>query len=106
MADGLFQFLADRRWILLALLSFGIKYRSPLFHQLSFPVADHGLMDLELGSELGKLFLALDRRNGNLELELFGVVAPRAFSQFQSPSRHQVDKLTPLSNYEGGPKNH
>ena len=101
MTNGLNQLLADHRRILVALLSLGVKDRGTLFHQLSFPVADHGLMDLELGSELGKLFLALDRRNGDLELELFGVVVPRAFSQLQSPSQHQADKLMPLSSPVG-----
>jgi hypothetical protein len=47
------------------------------------------------------LFLALDRRDSDLELELFGVVVPRAFSQLQSPSQHQADKLASLSSPVG-----
>lgn len=101
MADGIYQFLTDRRWIFIALLSIGVKDRGTLFHQLSFPVADHGLMDFELGSEFGKLLLTLDRRDGDLELEFFGVVAPLVFSQLQSPSQHQADKLTSLSSPAG-----
>ena len=101
MADGLHQFLADCHRILVALLSLNVKDLSTLFHQLSFPVANHGLMNLELGGEFRKLFLALYRRNGDLELEFFGVVVPRAFSQLQSPSQHQADKLASLSSPAG-----
>src|ERR1035437_9229052 len=101
MADGPDQVFADRSRALFSLLSFGVKNSRPLLHELALPVADQGLVDLELGSEFGELFLALDRRDSNLELEFFGVVVPRAFSQFQSPSRHQADKLTFLSSPVG-----
>ena len=94
MADGPDQ-------ILFSLLSPGVKNSRPLFHKLALPVADQGLVDLELGSEFGELFLALDRRDGNLELEFFGVVVPRAFSQFQSLSQHQADKNMFLSSLVG-----
>jgi len=101
MSDSLHQLLADRNLILVALLSLGVDDPGTLFHQLSFPVADQGLMDLELGGEFRELFLALDRRDGDLELELLGVVVPLAFSQLQSPSQHQADNLTSLSSPVG-----
>lgn len=101
MPNGFYQFLADRHRVLLRLLAFGVEDSGTLFHQLPFPVADQGLVDFELGGELVELFLALDRRYGDLELELLGVVLPRAFSQLISPSQHQDDKLTALSSPVG-----
>jgi len=82
MADGLHQLLADRRRVLFGLLALGVEDTGTLFHELALPIADQRLVDFELGGEFGELFLALDRRNGDLELELFGVVVSRAFSQF------------------------
>ncbi len=58
MSDGLHQLFADLRRVLFRLLALGVKDTGTLFHQLAFPVADQGLMDLELGGEFGKLFLA------------------------------------------------
>ena len=101
MADGLHQFLADHRWILVSLLSPGVKNPGTLFHQLSLPIADQCLMDLELGSQFRKLLLALNRRNGDLELELLGVVVSFSFSQLKAPSQHQADKLMSLSSPVG-----
>ena len=101
MANGLHQLLADHRRVLVALLALDVKDIGALFHQLSFPVANQCLMYFELGGELGKLLLALNRRNGDPKLELFGVVISRSFAQLQSPSQHQADKLTSLSSPVG-----
>ena len=86
---------------MVGLLPLGVKDTGTLFQQLPFPVADQGLVNFELVGEFRELLLALDRRNGNLELEILGVVVPFAFSQLQSPSQHQADKLTSLSRPVG-----
>lgn len=101
MSDGLHQLFTDRHGVLLGLMRFGVKNPGALFHELAFPVADQGLVDFELGGQFGELFLALDRRDGDLELEFLGVVVPRAFSQLLAPSKHQADKLNFLSSPVG-----
>lgn len=86
MADGLHQFFADYGRILLGLLALVIEYSGPLFHELALPTADQRLMNFELGGKFGELFLALDRRYGDLELKFLAVVIPRTFCQILSPS--------------------